>query len=748
MGCGKAHAAARAATDEDAAARSWAPREAMGDTDVLHNDLALEISSIDPFNDTCLIVGTNSMHVRSLVDGLTEFTFRLRGQYGIDVAEVTDLADMSVSPVDVTSLGTVSLVVTLDRPYDTGEEFILTIGYYGNSISRGFGSIDVSTQNGVDVVATLSEPYYAYTWWPVKDGDFGVPGDNGDKATLDLTITVPNNFVVPSNGVLVSAEDLGFGQRRYHWHTDYPTSTYLVAFAATNYTKWTQNYVHSGGNMPVEFYIYPGNDSPAARAAWEQVIDMMYAFRDVYGEYPFVTEKYGHYQFNFGGGMEHQTMTGLGTFDEGVIAHELGHQWWGDMVTCRTWSDIWLNEGFATFSECLWEERKTGVANPAAYVAAMLAHEPSDVSGTVYVYPAGTADLNTIFSYTNSYLKGAWVVHQLRGVVGDATFFQVLADYREAFEYAAATTDDFAAIASATSGQDLTWFFDQWVYGPGAPAYSYGWQSTSINGKNYLLVRIAQTHNTPGYPNVFTMPVELVATVGGQPQSKRVWNNARTQWFAIPMTGPTTAIQFDPSRWILRTGAVAGSYAAGPPKVVESSPLPGAQIEASAGIDQISVWFTRTVSTDAAHFSIVGDTTGAQSFTLSGTSNVNPVTINLDAPLAADAYTLTISDALTGFSSAQTLDGELADASQAASLPSGDGVAGGSAVIRFSIVPCNMPADINVDCVRDETDIDIFSSVLIGIDVDPLHTARSDLNASGAANAADIQELVDAFLSP
>ncbi|MBI4718486.1 MAG: IPTL-CTERM sorting domain-containing protein [Planctomycetes bacterium] len=555
--CGKAAAALRARPDDyDPAAAFY--RETMPETDVLHYDLDIEITNVNAAANTCTLTGTNVMTIQSKSAALTQFTFRLRSQFTITSALVN-----GSTPVGVTSISTTTRVATLDRPYVMDEVFTLTIGYTGNTVSSGFGSIEVDFVGSTQVVGTLSEAYYAYTWWPCKDGDVGVPGDNSDKATLDFSITAPNNWAVPSNGTLLGVDTLSGNRLRYNWSTGYPITTYLVSFCATTYNTWTQTYTYPGGTMPVQFYIYPFNDNSVNRAGWGRALDMLAVYRPLFGEYPFVNEKYGLYNFPFGGGMEHQTITGQSGFGESLTSHELSHQWWGDMITCKTWCDIWLNEGFATYGEALWEEFKTGTQNPTAYFNAMLGRKPSSVGDSVYVYPPDTASMSRIFSSTYSYRKGAWVLHQLRGVVGQSMFFNILASYRTAYAFKAATTDDFAASASATTGQDLTWFFDQWVYGIGAPSYQWGWDTALVNGDDYLMLYVRQTQ-APPYPEVFTMPIPFTVTIGGANSTVGVWNDKREEWFAVPVPGPVTAIQFDPQQWILRTANPAlVTYVAG-----------------------------------------------------------------------------------------------------------------------------------------------------------------------------------------
>lgn len=655
----------------------------LNDTDVLHYDLSIEPTNLNPAGDTCLMSGTNVMTIKSLVDNLTEFQFRLRSQFTILSARINGGTN-----VTVTTTSSTTRTVTLDHPYNTNDVFTLSITYSGNTVNAAFGSIAVDTQpGGTPVVASLSEPYYGHMWWPLKDGDLALPGDNSDKVTADVSITVPNTYKATSNGVLLGVDALTGNRSKYRWSTAYPIAPYLISFSATPYNTWTVDYVHPGGTTPVEFFIYPGLDSPSNRTAWERAVDMMEVFATKYGEYPFVDEKYGIYNFPFGGGMEHQTMTGQGSFGESLTAHELAHQWWGNMVTCKDWSNIWLNEGFATYSECIWSESKNGFDDFAAYKSCILSRKPGSVGDSVYVYPAQTADVGRIFSSTYSYQKGAWVLHQLRHVVGDAVFFQILADYRTAYAYETATTNDFAAVASATSGMDLTQFFDQWVYQIGAPAYRFGWQSANVGGQSYLLVYLQQ-NQIGSYPSVFEMPVDLRATIAGSPQTLKVQNDARMEWFVVPVSGTVTALSFDPDEWILRTSAVSQAYVPGPPKIIVTDPAPGAVVEIGPPVDQITLTFHTPVDISPAAFTLTGIHSGPIAFTIPTTSNVNPVTLEFSNPLGQDIYTLTVDSAgVTAANSGMTLDGEIANPQSPTSFPSGDGLAGGSPTLQFRVSP-------------------------------------------------------------
>ncbi len=554
IGCNQGKALARRFLASKGMQESGTNRaEVLEDTDVLHYQLDFEVSNLyGPGGVT--ITGSNRMSVRSLTANLTEFTFRLHDVFTITGAYLND-----TTPATVSSENWTTRVVTLDRPYGVGEEFTLTIEYTGSPTGIYQGQ-----QSGIPFVATLSEAWWSFTFWPVKDGDIGDPGDNSEKATMEFSITVPDNFDVPSNGVLQSVDVLPGNRARYNWASNYPNSAYGVSFAVSEYNRWTGYYDHAGGSMPVEFYIYDSVDTPGHRADWDICIDMLGVFAELFGEYPFIDEKYGIYSAPWGGGMEHQTMTGQGGnfgFFESLTAHELAHSWWGNMITCKHWNDMWLNEGFATYGEALWEEFKDGTPNAFAYYNSMQDNKPfnAGAGGTVYIYPWELTE-GRIFSGTYSYAKGAWVLHQLRGVVGDEAFFDIIAAYRAAYAYSGATTEQFIALASATYGEDLAWFFDQWVYNAGAPAYEYGWKTENIDGQDYLYVRISQTQGSPD-PEVFTMPVRLAVTTGRSSEAITVWNDEREQYYVLSVSGPVSGMLFDPFEWILRTGAVSAPYA-------------------------------------------------------------------------------------------------------------------------------------------------------------------------------------------
>ncbi|MBX3382233.1 MAG: hypothetical protein KF864_01870 [Phycisphaeraceae bacterium] len=740
-GCGKAHAlrlraAAGLAIGEEGSP-GYSPREALTDTDVISCDLEIEINPSNSF-----ISGVNEMRVRSTVDGLTQFTFMLRNNFTITGPTIN-----GSTPVTITGPGTNSYArrVTLDRVYNTGEEFILRIPYSGTAVSRGFGSITFGTQPGTSnpIVSTLSEAYFAATWWPTKDGDFAQPGDNSDKYAMRMAITAPANLTSVSNGLLEEVIDLPGNRRTHVWSTNYPTATYLVCFSSSVYNFWSANYVYTpdeGGpqrSMPVDFYIYPGSDTPANRNAWQQTVQMLATFRPLFGMYPFIEEKYGIYQFPFGGGMEHQTMTGQGTFSESVTAHELGHQWWGDAITCKTWNHIWLNEGFATYSEALWLQYKPGSSGVPALHAAMAARRPSAVSDSVYVTNVG--DMNRIFSSTYSYRKGAWVLHQLRKIVGEEAFFESLAEYRRQFEDSAAVTEDFAAVVSSVSGRDMGNFFEQWIYGVGAPAFEYGTQTVSLSGQPYLRVNIRQTQNTAwpgrGTPgNAFAMPIDFtIEGSGGESTTHTLDLNARSCHFLLPLAHDVAGVSLDKFDWVLNTAKNSAAYQQGPPKIYSLSPAPGAVFDLADAPSQLVVRFSDAITAANSDFVLTGPD-GTVSLTLQG-SGAGERTFGFGMPLTAGEYTVRVRDTVRTQSGNIALDGEIL----ANALPSGDGVAGGDALYSFTIVGEPCVGDFNGDGGVDGADVEAFFLAWEFAD------DSADVNQDGGVDGSDVEFFFSAW---
>jgi len=661
MACAQAKAAAleRARALEAVLARDLPPDETAASTDVLHYRLDIEIDY-----DLQRLAGRNTITVRAVQDGVERMVLRLWQGF---VATVT--VDGRAASVQRRNAET--LEVALGRSYAAGEEFQVEVAYAGTPQMGGMGSIFFTTHATRPIVFTLSEPWYAYTWWPVKE-------DNGDKATADLLYTVPASWTVASNGVLVGVEEVSGGRKRFHWRTDYPTAPYLFFFSATPYTTFEGHFSAGNTSMPVQFFIYPEHDTPANRTAWLWSLDMLGVFGSLYGPYPFLLEKYGIYEFPFGGGMEHQTFTGQGGFAEDLTAHELSHQWWGDMVTCATWHDIWLNEGFATYSEALWEEFASGSSDPAALRAAMSQLKPGRVDGSVYCFDV--SNVNRIFSWNFSYAKGAWVLHMLRGIVGDETFFRILQVYRQRFEYKSATTEEFQAVAEEVAGADLDWFFQPWVYGTGAPAYRYGQRGYEVEGRHWVDVFLQQAQSS-SYP-LFPMPVELAISTGAGVSRTTVWLRERLQHYLIPLDSPVSGVAVDPDGWILATSNVEVAFDEGPPRVVSVTPPPGSRAVVSETA-ALRVVFHKAVVVRPEQFSLVGAHRGAVPLSVSQEEDGVVAVLVPAALLAPDTYTLTVSDEVVDAASGQRLDGEMG---VPAAFPSGDGVPGGRAVVTFEVV--------------------------------------------------------------
>jgi len=695
----------------------------LDQTDVQKYQLDLEIVP-----SQSRLIGTNVMTVNVVQDGVMTFDFSLATALSITNVQFNGGAATWARQ----SAPTVR--VTLPRVYNTGEQFTLSVSYNGMPQDEGFGSINFTTQSGSPLIFTLSEPYYSHTWWPVKD-------DNRDKAAGDLNFVVPNTLKVASNGTLLGTDVVAGNKTRYRWKTNYPTAPYLFCFSATNYQEFTGSWTHDTGVMNLLFYIYPGSNTANNRNAWLRTVNMLPVFSEKFGKYPFFEEKYGIYQFGFGGGMEHQTFSGQGTFSESVTAHELAHQWFGDMITCETWSDIWLNEGFATYSEAMWEEFKPGSTGLPALLAAMNSRRPTSTNGTVYCF--NTSDPNRIFSSNYSYRKGAWVLHMLRHLIGDATFFELLTEYREQYAFDTVTTAEFQALCEEVSGRDLDTFFNQWVYSVGAPAYQYNWRAINVNGEHFAEIFLKQNQN--GTWPTFDFPVDVTIRDGGVDLLTKLPSNARTQHFLIPTNSVPSQVSVDPLSRILTSATTATTaFVESAPKIVQLNPAPGQQDVDPA--TPIRITFHKN-SVVAAPYYLLTDPDGA---TVQFDFAYDPVTFTATmtplAPLAPGEHTVEVIDAVAGAVGNLSLDGELADPRNAALLPTGNGVAGGDTAWKFSVAappPPSCPGDANGDGLVDGADLSVLLSTFGTKSPEP--GTGADANGDGFVDGADLSVLLANF---
>ena len=429
------------------------------------------------------------------------------------------------------------LTITLDRPYLTGEMVDVTVAYHGTPLTGGFGdAFTFQTHNGTPLITSLSEPFDARLWWPCKDD----PADKADSA--DIRVSLPSGMVTAGNGVLVESSDNGTTAFR-HWKCRHPIATYLVSIASFAYSLVPDTYLPAvGPAMPLQFYLFP-ESVPTAGVVNQKVKSMIAAYATRYGEYPFLDEKYGEAQFLWGGGMENQTCTSLGVFNETTVAHELAHQWFGDNVTCRDFHHVWLNEGFATYSEALWAESQGG---PSAYNQSMSFTRYLG-SGTIYV--PDLSSVGRIFSSDLSYRKPAWVLHMLRHIMGDAAFLTALKTYQQQYRGSSAVTEDLQHVCETVSGMPLGWFFQEWIYGEYYPQYQVSWTSAPAGGGYDLALQLHQSQSW----QIFKMPVDVRIQVNtGATYDFVVQDSLATQSFVLHVPDAPTPPVVDPGNWILR----------------------------------------------------------------------------------------------------------------------------------------------------------------------------------------------------
>jgi len=475
-----------------------------------------------------------------------------RNEISFDMDNLLSASKVMVNDVEVSkrAVDDVLYVSNVSGNFIAGQNYKITIIYQGSPKNEGFGSFATETHNNIPALWTLSEPFGARDWWPCRQNLF-------DKIdSLDVHVDIPEGNRAASNGVLQSVSPIPFGRVIYHWKHRYPIATYLVAIAVTNYDEVLDSIQLNTGKIQLQHYIYPENNTPQRQQELLNTKRFLQVFDSLFTPYPFINEKYGHAEFGWGGGMEHQTMSFMGTFQYDITAHELAHQWFGNQVTCRTWGDIWLNEGFATYLSGLMYS----VDSPDLYWPIWKRNVKSTVirkpNGSVFVPNAENESVNRIFDSRLTYYKGAMVLHMLRWTLGDEAFYQGIRNYLNDAQLKDnfARTQDLQKHLENTSGRNLGRFFEQWVYKEGHPTYQLEW-----NQQNPLtVIRLHQTQSdTTQQAGHFEVDLPVLIKNADHDTLVRLQNTYNGQVFALDLGFVPDSIILDPDGWIIMdTGTV------------------------------------------------------------------------------------------------------------------------------------------------------------------------------------------------
>lgn len=432
--------------------------------------------------------------------------------------------------------------ISLPDVYQIHNKISVTIYYRGSPVASGFGSFMFG--NNIQSAWSLSQPYGAIDWWPCKN----TPNDKADSS--DVWVRTSNNLQVVSNGNLIEIFDHRDGTHTYKWKNTYPISHYLISVTLAEFYIYEDYFQYSDtDSMLVVHYVYPtGFD--LIKSQLDKTIDMLEFFTKIFGEYPFIREKYGHAQFGWGGGMEHQTISSMGSWGDRIMAHELAHQWFGNKVTCKDWHNIWINEGFASYSEALYQEYKGGNIFYDNVMFVFMDHA-KNAQGSVYV--SDISNPSNIFNYQRSYAKGAVVLHMLRGITGDSLFFKILQKFHNdpILAYSNANTNDFLRVVEEVTGESFYYFFQQWIYGENYPKYIVRWKSNTISENQYTVeINVEQLQNS--FPSFYKMPVNITIYTEDGKQSFNIFNDEQSQIFNFTTSSKPKYIQFDEENWILK----------------------------------------------------------------------------------------------------------------------------------------------------------------------------------------------------
>ncbi len=520
-----------------------APMENNYDLKFYHLNLNVERNSL-------FISGNVLSKAQVVASSLDSFAFVLHENHTVDSVYVNGARRNFVSHDSLYK-------ATAGTPIPQNQLFDAIVYYHGTCTTAGGSAIgngynmDTSPSWGNEVTWSLSESICAYHWFPCKQ-------DLRDKIDSSWVFaTTDSTNLVGSNGLLTNVVTIG-DKKRFEWKSHRPIDYYLISVSTAKYKQYNL-YAHpmylTNDSIFIQNFIY---DNAINNTSWNtqktalnKIVQTIEMESKLFGMYPFYKEKYGHCMAPLGGGMEHQTMTTLGFFDFEIDAHELGHQWWGDNVTCAAWKDIFINEGWASYTEYLCDQYLGGISGTTATTKMNNVHNSvmSQTGGSCYFTNADTMDANVIFDSRLTYDKGSAVIHSLRYEINnDSVFFPAIRAFQNTYKGSTASVIDFRDFMATYSGLNFTQFFNQWYYGQGYPTFSVSWNQ----GGGVFYLKSTQTTSFPSSIPLFMTHVDYRISRTAKPDTiVRLYHGQNIENYSFPLTGTVTSIGVDPNNWIL-----------------------------------------------------------------------------------------------------------------------------------------------------------------------------------------------------
>jgi aminopeptidase N len=487
------------------------------------------------------IKGNVLISAKSKIASLGKIVFELQQGAVIDSVFVNGKKENAITNKNLRE-------INLSNSIQNFKYFNFQVFYYCSStnIISDRSTCGMLTQIGI-CTASNSEPFFTSYWLPCKQ----VLENKIDS--MDIAITVDDSLKACANGILKKIDTLPNHKLKFNWKTNYPTAYYLIAIAAGKYIDYSfSTQLPNGKKMMIQNYIYEYSPTilSNSKSYLDTVAMLLNYYSTLFGEYPFANEKYGHCMAPINGGMENQTMTTIYSLTNmQMMAHELGHSWFGDKVTCGSWGDIWLNEGFASYTEYLFCKQFRGESSALQLMNKF--QKVAKIFGFTPVYIKNAINPSRIFSPEITYQKGAAIIHALRYEINnDELFFNAIRKFQTDFAYKTASVSNLIQSINEVTKKDYQYFFDEWYYGVEYPVLSMRWNQQ----KEKVMLIVSQTNKQDTIIPFFKMDIDCEFNGFQKDTTLRLSLKSKTDTFYFCFSdkiNESKKIEFDPLHWLI-----------------------------------------------------------------------------------------------------------------------------------------------------------------------------------------------------